>query len=389
MSDEDMKESAGMMMTGIFLYALYGIAVIILTVVIISPFATLYFLDKFVNWAFNGNALFFSLLFVFLLFVKLFINKFSVNIFVRVLFDLYIIVLLLYFFLYIVHFDTVIYTYFRIIIKYFPNSDIFDIYSKTFLQNSTNGTWFYNAFAIAVDKFVLFTKQSFANVLSIDHSCFEVPFSQIDIIITLKTVVLYFIIGGFTFISVVFCGTLILATALITIVLPYFISFLLLILINKLIYRFNAKILFISKKKLNERKIIKIDSLKQIIKNKDGFSSKFIADNYKDIALSGNPLAQFLYAQCLYHGENETTVNKSEAIKWYKASAFSGLPESMFMLAGIYFEGKDLARNKSIAKTYLDVAMKSEEFKESYYTDDNFKNIINYIRKKTKFSDCF
>lgn len=251
-TDEEIAQGGMVIGTGLLLYAVYGLICIALGAILVAPFVTLFLLEGFVDTIVVNNWLFFTLTGVVLLLLKLISVKTAKNFFVRFFFNAYVVTTVLYITLYVLHLDSTVYSFARVIGNYVGESHdnaILMLFQNDRYYALTEGNWFYEAMVFLVDKFIDFVVWSFGNVIAIDNSCFTAAVSDIDIFGVLKTCVLYVGIGGFAVIGTLVYALVLLVIAIISVALPYFIAFVAVILVNTLInkFRFSGKL---SKKKM-------------------------------------------------------------------------------------------------------------------------------------------
>jgi len=222
-----------------YLFA-FGVA----TVIFVPFFATLY-LDNFVKTIVFNNWIFFLLLFALLLFLKLFKYNTAKNFLVRTFFKLFMVTSIVYVFLFVLKFDSVIYSALAAIPHYFGNAEnvFVEIAQGSRFNEIMNGHWFFDTLISLIDKIVEFAKWSFGNVLAIDNSCFSVTAESLDILKIIYTIFAYIFVGGFSILGTFIFSALLFAVLAFGAYLPYSVAFGLTNLCNKAInkYRFNKE----------------------------------------------------------------------------------------------------------------------------------------------------
>ena len=221
-----------------YLFA-FGIA----TVIFVPFFATLY-LDDFVRTIVLNNWMFFLLLFALLLLLKLFKYSISKNFLVRTFFKLFIVTSIVYVFLFVFGFDSVIYSALAAVRHYFGDTEniFIEIAQGSRLNEIMNSHWLFDTLIVLIDKIVEFAKWSFGNVLAIDNSCFNVTAESLDILKIIYTIFAYIFVGGFSVLGTRIFSVLFFAVMAFGVYFPYSVAFGLTNLCNKAInkYRFNT-----------------------------------------------------------------------------------------------------------------------------------------------------
>lgn len=388
MSDKEFKDACGVLGVGVGLLALYGVVCVALTAVLIAPFLTLAFLDNFVEGFIANNALVFLIAGVSVIILKC-IRRTSNLCIIRAIFDIYIILSVLYILLYVLHFDTPIYSWFKIVDNYLPsNADrtLIEVWGTENLSNKTDGSLFYTFFDTTVGKIIDFIKILIYRIMEIDSSPLTAAMSKVNIIEASKVIGLYIALGGFAIIVALVSGVVLIAVSIISVALPYVIAGLTVVLLNKFIYKLRTHQIKAIKTPDDYEKSIRINA--DDIKLAENYSSEKAAEIYKKAAKAGNPLAQTLYAWELISGNN-VLLDEEEGVKWYHKAALQNVAEAQYMLAVAYFEGIGTKKDKAMAKAWLMKTLENKDFKEKFSQSEAVRHATATIMKKTKYADCF
>lgn len=243
-TDEELAEGAMLVGAGLTIYAAYGLICVALGAVLIAPFVTLFFLDRFVETIVVNNGLFFTLAGLLLFALKILSRKTARNFWVRLLFNAYIVIIVLYLTLYVLHFDSTIYSFARVIGNYAGeahNSAILAIFQNDKYYSLTENNWFYETMVLLAERFVEFVRWSFEKVVAVDGSCFKAAMSEIDILCVLKTCVLYLGIGGFAVVGTVIFALILVIVVVVSIALPYCLALIAVLSVNSFINRVRFK----------------------------------------------------------------------------------------------------------------------------------------------------
>lgn len=392
MSDEDIALAGGGLAMGIGVLAVYYMIIFAITIVVFAPFFTLFFLDDFIETFVANNALFFTVCGIFLVLLKL--NPvISGRAMVRILFDLYIVIAVLYVTLYILRLDIPIYSYFQIWHKLVPKSDslFVDIWGSDNILLASE-SWFYGIAEGCTVKLCEFVKWALTNIGNIDNSCFHVPAGEMDIIAVLLVAGKYVLYSAAAAIVTIIWAALMLVVVVVTVVLPYAVALVAIIFVNKLIFKIStARILSITQGKAYEE-ALRIchtevnplcDSSRRIY-----MPQEKVLEICERAAKAGNPRAQLLYADILMAG-NGVPVNRKQAVHWYKKAALTGDTLGQIAMARVCYDGVGTAKSKALAKAWLTVAFRDGETVERYAgIGDNLYTLVE-IAKKTKWIDCF
>lgn len=392
MDDKEVAEAGGMLILGLGAFTVFYLVMFVIALAIIAPFITLFILDDIVDTFIVNNALFFTCLGVVITTLKLLPRFTSVRV-VRVLFDTYIIVTALYLLLYVLHFDIPVYSFFKIIDNYLPEGAdraLLDVIEIDKLSAALEGNWFYEIISGCAEKFLEYVKWSVQNVMDIDNTCFQVPAAELDIFAVIKTVVLYFAIGGFGVLSVLLFGILMVVVFLIAVALPYVLALTAIVMCNKMIYRLHtAKIQNKKTKPISKERFAEItEEFDFLLKGTSGFASqKRTFELSQKLADEGNPYAQLRLAQCYLHGDG-TLSNEEKAFYWYEKAAYQGVTKAQIMVAFFYFDGMGVKKNRRFAKAWLNVALQNKEYLHRQKDKQDFIKKVAYIHKKTRLLDC-
>lgn len=237
-TDEELAEGGLIIGAGVLIYALYGLLCIALGAILVAPFVTLFLLEGFVETVVHNNWLFFLLVGGLLVFLKLISFKTSRNLFVRFLFNTYIVMAVLYLTLYVLHFDAAIYSFARVIGNYVGDAHdnaLLTIFQSDKYYALTEGNWFYETIKVSVEKIIDFVMWSFGNVIAIDNSCFSVPAAEINIFAVLKTCIFYVGLGGFAILGSLLFIVILLVVAILSVALPYCLAFIAILVVNAII----------------------------------------------------------------------------------------------------------------------------------------------------------
>ena len=220
----------------IYLFSLF-VAIYVVTIVF-APVYTVPFLKPFVETIVFNNWLFFLILVIILVALKLFKYKTAKNFIVSFLYNLLIIVTVLYVSLYVFHFDTTIYSIIRVIKNHIGTLDgtMIEVFNKTDYIKATDGNWLYSLQNNLVDKLLEFVKWSFGNVAQIDKSCFHAEASSINILQIIWTCLKFVGIGGFAVIGTILFGLFVLICGVVPAAIPWIVALFIVWITNKLIF---------------------------------------------------------------------------------------------------------------------------------------------------------
>lgn len=242
MSDEDVREAGGLIMEGASRIAGIYLISLLVAIVVVTPFLTVFLLDDLFNTIIANNTLFFLLVGALLAVLRL-IPKTARSKAVRILFNVYVFVAGLYFLLYVVGMATPIYAYFRFAQVSLQNAGLssVDVLGLTDVLKSVDGHWIYQCVAFCMEHFIEFVKWAFTAVANIDATVFSAPAHEIDIFKVIFTLLSYVGVGGFAVIATAVLAVLMLAIVIVTIILPYVILLVLILVINNLVNRLHTK----------------------------------------------------------------------------------------------------------------------------------------------------
>lgn len=388
--DKEVAEVGGMVALGLGALTIYHFVFMIIGLALISPFITLFVLDDFVDTFIANNALLFACIGVVIAVLKL-LPKFTGAKLIRGIFDAYIVVAALYFVLYVLHFDILVYSFFKILDNYLPDSVDSAVLNAIGIEKMSallEGNWFYEFLSDCAEKFLDYVKWSAQNVMNIDKSCFQVPAAELNILAALKTLIVYLAVGGFSILSVLFFGILMFAAFLLSVALPYALALTVMVVCNKLIFKLHTgkvqreKIKPIDKAMYDEI----VEEFNFLIEGTSGSTPKRTFDLSQKLANEGNPHAQLSLAQCYFHGKG-TPANDEKAIYWYEKAAYQGVTKAQIMVAFFYFDGIGVKRDWRLAKAWLNVALQNKGYFERQMDKKGFANQLKTLRKKTRFVD--
>lgn len=387
MSDKEFKDGCGILACGVGLLALYSLIVCALAAVVMTPLLMLVFVDDFFKTVVANNLLVFFVLTIVLIVCKI-IPKLANVFVVRIVFDLFIIALVLYLFFYLLNFDSLFYSIIRVfsnMITENSNSMFLDFFGNKF-YDSTNGHWFYEFLNGSTELVTSWIDFFVGNIKSIDNASLNTAIGETDIILSLKTIGTYIINIAPIFIIVIIGGLLLILTGILSVIIPYLFSLGVMILLNKLFYYIKTRNISNIKtpKDYNAKIRINIDELKKA----DSYSRQKEVEIYRDSAKAGNPMAQFLYANELLSGE-VALLNEEEAVNWFKKAAYQNMAEAQYMLAFAYFTGIGVKEDKTMAKAWLMAALRNEKFVNLYKNNPKYRENTILIMKKCKYSDVF
>ncbi len=387
MSDEEFKEGCGLLACGIGILALYSLIACVLAAIVVTPLFVLAYVDDFFKTIVANNLLVFFVLTIALIVCKS-IPKLANMLVVRIVFDLFIIALVLFLFFYLLNFAALFYSIIRAfasIVSENSYSMFLELFGNKF-YDVTNGHWFYeflNGSTNIVKGWVYFFAE---NIKNIDNASLNTAIGESDILLSLKTIGAYIINGVPIFIIVIIGGLLLIAILLLTILIPYLIALIAMVLLNKLFCYIKTRNIANIKtpKDYNAKIRINIDELKIA----DTYSRQKEVEVYRDSAKAGNPMAQFLYANELLSGK-VVLLNEEEAIKWFKKAAYQNMAEAQYMVAFAYYSGIGVKKDKTLAKAWLMVALKNKKFVSLYKNTPKYRENTILIMKKCKYSDIF
>lgn len=391
MDDQEVAEAGAFIFLGMGALAIFCLVVIIVGLAIISPFITLFVLDDFVKTFVANNALFFAGVGIVIVLLKL-VPKTTDLRTVRILFDVYIIITVLYITLYVLHFDIPVYSCFKIIDNYLPaGSDraLLDAIGMEKLYSVLEGNWFYEFACNCVATFINYIKWLAARISSIDNSCFQAAAAQIDILAVIKTVLLYVMVGGLGFLSVLLIGIVMVLAGLIAVAIPYALALAAVVICNKIIFKMHTGSVKIAKKDAAYQKAVSEDreEFDFLLSNSSGSSMKRVFEVCQELANDGNLFAQIRLAQCYLHEEG-TQMNEEKAFHWYHEAASNGMTKGQLMVAFFYFDGIGVKKNRRLSKVWLCAALKDKEFIDRHKEKADVMRKIALVRKKTKYLDC-
>ena len=217
----------------------YLFAICVTTVIFVPYFAALY-LNRFTGTIVANNLIFFLLIFALLAFLKFFSFKTSNNFLVRTLFKAFTVTGIVSVFLFVLNFDSVIYSITGAIAHYFSGEEnvFVELSQNTRYFEVVENHWFYNTLVSFIDKIIEFAKWSFGNVLALDNSCFSASAETLDIFKIIYTIFAYIILGGFSVLGTTLFAILLSAGVAVGVYIPYSVGFGLTNLCNKLIYKY-------------------------------------------------------------------------------------------------------------------------------------------------------
>lgn len=351
---------------------------------IFAPFFTLFVLDDFVNLFIAKNILFFLLLGIVIVALKL-LRKTSCQFFVRLLFDAYILVAVLYIALFILGMANPAYAFIATLGKYL-SVDFFDTLSEWMqakgLIAAVKDGWFYSVFDNVghwIFDATMWCKNTFQQV---DTSGFQ----QANILLCLKAMGIYAGLFLLVFLGMIVIGALGIVALALVMGLPYLLAFGMIVLLNKLIFRFHTRSIYASRK--TPETIAAFDQQKAEFDARVGAkpSMPLTFSTSKEMAAAGNGYAQMRLAQCYLHGEG-TLQNDDEAFCWYEKAAFQGITKAQMMTSLFYFNGFGTKKNKMLAKAWLDTALLDTAFVEKLKDNQDTLHKLLRVRKKTKLQD--
>ena len=192
MDDKEIAEAGGRVLLGIGAFVILYYIAFFVVLILISPFITLFLLDDFVETIIVNNSWLFIGIGVLLIAFKSSTKTYSVRI-VRIFFDIYVIVSVLYLILYVLNFEVTVFSYVRIIDNYLPAEPDEELMSFLGIDNLieiTEGHWFYNFASSCINGFLELVKTTITKLIYIDNSCFSVPIAEINIFEVIKTLCL-------------------------------------------------------------------------------------------------------------------------------------------------------------------------------------------------------
>lgn len=390
--DKDIIEGSAFLMKGIGALAIVYLIGCIIGLAVISPFITLFVLDDFVETFIANNTLFFLGIGMVVVALKL-LPKTTALRSVRVIFDGYILIAVLYFGLYILHFDVGVYTWFRIADQYVPaefDRSLLDAISTLLPVDIVEANWFYSLAHSGAEKFIDFLNWSVTNITNIDNSSLLVPAAEMNILAVLKTVVLYIGIGGFSIICILLVAVLLFMVIVVTVAAPYVMAVVAVLVCNKLIYKLHTARIRTRgteasrKERLAPMKEEFDHALKEIARFNSMEREFSLA---QELAKKGNAYAQMRLAQCYLHGEG-TYYDEKAAFQWYRKAALQGVPKAQMMVAFSYFDGIGVKKNKLLARAWLHATLKNKDFIARQRDKQNVMEKIARVYKKTRYSDC-
>lgn len=382
MDDEEIAEAGGYLLVGMGAMAVFYLVVSVIAFALISPFITLFVLDDFVETIIGGNVMFFLVLGIGIAALRLPIRTTGLGA-IRFLFDTYIVITVLYIVLYILHFDTPVYSCLKIIDGYLPSDA-----DRSFLmvlgvdEVSFEGNWFHQLASDSVARFVDYIRWCATNVMRIDSTCFQAPASQFDIFAVVKTVLLYIGIGGFSIITVVLMALLMALVIVLSVVLPYLLALVAVVVCNKMIFRFHTT----NRRRPSKESMARYNQELEASLSSNAPPETVFAVSQK-LASNKNPLAYINLAQCYLHGEGALP-NEKKAFGWYLKAASVGITKAQIMVAILYFHGIGVKKNRLLAKMWLTVAQKDTEYLKRHQDRTNIMEKLALIRRKTRYSDC-
>lgn len=388
-SDQDIAEASGFLFMGMgALGAVYLIGCLI-GVALISPFVTLFVLDDFIETFIANNALFFMAIGAVVAALKL-IPAAAGRRVVRILFDAYIIIAVLYLALYVLHFDVGIYSWFKIADRYLPATA-----DRTFLDalgtfesfDVVEGTWFYELACQGTEAFIGFMQWCIGQITGIDNSSLQVPAAEMNILAVLKTIGLYLALGGFACIALLLAMLLVVVVILVTVALPYVLAIAVMVLCNKLIFRIHT--VKIRSRGTEEARQARFAPLKEAFEQRLRAGHGSMEQEFeiaREMAKQGNPFAQIRLAQCFLHGEG-TPEDEKQAFKWYHKAAVQGVPKAQMMIAFFYFDGIGVRQNKLMAKAWIHATLKNRDYLSRQRDKQNVMQKIALVCKKTRYLD--
>lgn len=394
LSDKDMEYAStalGWGMGALGALAVFYWVIFAAMMIILSPFITLFVLDDFVEVFVANNALVFSALCVLITVLK-FIRKTAASWIVRFLFDAYLLFTVVYIMLYVLHFSDPVYAVFRTIDNYLPenaNISFAMLIGEEKLKAATEGSWFYSMVDSCVNWGMDAIMSMAEKARNIDSSCFQNVGLDMNILEMLKTIGQYLLYGGGVALGMVLGVVAAIVMYVLLLVLPYVAAFLLMIMLNKFIYRLHCgSILAIRQgEKFEKAAAICRGELDAVMKNPGFYGQAKVFEIYERIAKEGNPVAQVCCAQCYYHGEGVTQDDK-KAFYWYHKAALQGSTKGQLMTAIYYLEGNGVKKNKLLARAWFKAALKNREYIDRHREKPSVVDMLTKVAKKTRFVEC-
>ena len=388
-TDKDIQTAAGAIGTLVGAYVVYGLVTVIIGLLLLSPFATVFALDYLFATVVKNNLLFFVGLGVLLILTRLLWGKGSQNRVVRTLSFVYILFFSLYLLLDVLHLNVGVYTFFGLFDKYLPDSAFAQVVTLPEINAKIGDHWFYCVFHDGCDHFFNYIKWAVSQILTIDHTPYSVALADINILLVLKTVALDVAIGGFSLITVLAGAAILFAVLAVAILLPYFLAFFITITINKGIYTFRG---LQARKHMTPNEEHASDPVLQAAIAKEDMKTptaqKEAAALYLQAAKSGNSYAQVLYANCLQSGKG-VAPNKEETFIWYKKAASRGICNAMYMTALNYCYGYGTYKDLTLARSWLMAALRHKEYFLFVQNNPMLKENADAIMKKSRFTKYF
>lgn len=385
-TDKEIQTAAGVIGTLVGAYAVYGLVTVIISLLLLSPFVTVFALDYLFATVVKNNLIFFVGMGVLLILIRFLWGKGSQNRAVRILSFVYIFFLSLYLLLDVLHLNIGVYTFFGFFDKFLPDGTFAQVVTPAEINAKIGNHWFYRIFLDGCNLFFNYSKWALSQILNIDHTPYSVALADINILPVLKTVALDIAIGGFSLITVLAGAAILIAVLAVAILLPYFLAFFITITINKGIYTFRS---LQACKYMPSSKEHASDPVLQAAIDKEDKTTPTAqteaAALYLQAAKSGNPYAQFLYADCLRRGKG-VAPNKEEAFVWCKKAASHGICNAMYMTALNYCHGYGTHKDLTLARAWLMAALRHQEFFAFVQNSPMLKENADEVMKKSRFT---
>ncbi len=384
---DNLAELGGNAFIGLGIYTIFMVVVGLIVFALLSPFLTVGLLKGFIKGFVANNLLFFAVIGIGVFALKLTprnLGRWSV----RLLFDVYIVIAVLYVMLYWLRCDVLVYAILKMLDNYLPSGTdrtLIHVWGVETLNQATQGNWFYELCNQPVGVALDYIISIIMKIPQIDASPLEASLGEMNILAALKTIGMYIAVGGYGALLGLLFAVVALAITAVVVYVPYAIALAVLIAVNKLMFRIATTQIRDSGKNYEKARTICQEDVERALHGGVSAEQAFVL--FEKAAQAGNPLAQVCLASCYLHGEG-TLSNEEKAFQWYCKAALQGNPKAQLMTVFCYFRGDGTKKNRPLAKAWLLKIWNNQDYMERQKGKQGVQKRLAVIKKKTRFSDC-
>ncbi len=380
-------ELGGNVFIGLGIYTIFMVIVGLIVFALLSPFLTVGLLKGFIEGFVANNLLFFTVIGIGVFALKLMprnLGRWSV----RLLFDVYIVIAVLYVMLYWLRCDVLVYAILKLLDNYLPSGadrTLIHAWGVETLNQATQGNWLYELCNQPVGVALEYIISIIMKIPQIDASPLEASLGEMNILAALKTIGMYIAVGGYgALLGLLFAVVALTITAVVVYV-PYAVALAVLITVNKLMFRLSTTQIRDSGKDYEKARAICQEDVERALHGGVSAEQAFVL--FEKAAQAGNPLAQVCLASCYMQGAG-TLSSEEKSFFWYQKAALQGNPKAQLMVAMLCFEGTGTKKNRPLAKAWLLKIWNNRDYMERQKGKQGIQKRLAVIKKKTRLSDC-